>query len=107
MGGYITAGIGIAICPWKLVEDAGAYVETWLVGYSALLGPIAGVLIADYFFTRKTVLYVEELFKADGGLSSQRGLELGWAVCVRRGRGAQCAWLFACGGSRRCDPRCF
>ena len=72
-GGYITAAIGIAIFPWRLVEDANAYVETWLVGYSALLGPIAGVLIADYFFVRKTVLNVEELFKSDGAYQASAG----------------------------------
>ncbi len=85
-GGYITAAIGIAIFPWKLVEDANAYVETWLVGYSALLGPIAGVLIADYFFVRKTVLRVEELFKANGAYQANSGWNwaglLGFAIGV-------------------------
>jgi nucleobase:cation symporter-1, NCS1 family len=73
MGGYITAGIGIAIFPWKLVEDAGAYIFTWLVGYSALLGPIAGILIADYFLLRRTQLNVDELFKADGIYAGHKG----------------------------------
>lgn len=66
MGGYITAAVGIAIFPWKLVEDAGAYIFTWLVGYSALLGPIAGILIADYYFVRASHLDVDALFRADG-----------------------------------------
>ena len=35
--------------PWKLVADPSGYIFTWLVGYSALLGPIGGILIADYF----------------------------------------------------------
>src|SRR5262249_41032894 len=51
-GGYITGVIGILIMPWKLVADPSGYIFTWLVGYSALLGPIAGVLIADYFIVR-------------------------------------------------------
>ena len=25
--------------PWKLVADPSGYIFTWLVGYSALLGP--------------------------------------------------------------------
>ncbi len=66
MGGYITAGIGIAIFPWKLLESSGGYIYTWLVGYSALLGPIAGILIADYFFVRKSELDAESLFNHDG-----------------------------------------
>ncbi len=73
MGGYITAAIGIAIFPWKLVEDAGAYIFTWLVGYSALLGPIAGLLVADYFLLRKTRLVREDLFKHDGIYGGNNG----------------------------------
>lgn len=56
MGGFITAGLGIAIMPWKLLETAGAYLFIWLVGYSSLLGPIAGILISDYFFVRRARL---------------------------------------------------
>lgn len=73
MGGYITAAIGIAIFPWKLVEDASAYIFTWLVGYSALLGPIAGILIADYFLLRRRQLSVDDLFKHDGIYAAQKG----------------------------------
>jgi len=73
MGGYITAAIGIAIFPWKLVEDASAYIFTWLVGYSALLGPIAGILIADYFLLKRAELKVDDLFKSDGVYAAQNG----------------------------------
>jgi len=27
--------------PWKLLADPSGYIFTWLLGYSALLGPIA------------------------------------------------------------------
>ena len=66
MGGYITAGIGIAIFPWKLLETAGGYLFVWLVGYSALLGPIAGILIVDYFLVRKSQLDTGALFDHSG-----------------------------------------
>ena len=75
-GGYITAGIGIAIFPWKLLESAGAYIFTWLVGYSALLGPIAGILIADYFILRRTELKVDDLFSHHGQYSGQNGYNI-------------------------------
>ncbi|NVJ97824.1 MAG: NCS1 family nucleobase:cation symporter-1 [Alphaproteobacteria bacterium] len=65
-GGYITAGLGIAMFPWKLLESAGDYLFTWLVGYSALLGPVAGILLADYFLLRRGNLDVEALFRHDG-----------------------------------------
>lgn len=74
MGGYITAGIGVAIFPWKLLETAGGFLFTWLIGYSALLGPIAGILIADYFLLRKCHLAIDELFRHDG----QYGANNGW-----------------------------
>lgn len=73
MGGYITAAIGIAIFPWKLLATAGSYLFVWLVGYSALLGPIAGLLLADYFILRKTELDVPELFRANGKYSYSNG----------------------------------
>lgn len=73
LGGYITAGIGLAIMPWKLIESAGAYIFTWLIGYSALLGPIGAILIVDYFLIRKTELDLEELFQRQGRYWFHRG----------------------------------
>lgn len=74
-GGYITAGIGIAIFPWKLLATAGDYLFVWLVGYSALLGPIAGIMLADYYFIRKTDLKIADLYKR-GGIYGKSGK--GW-----------------------------
>ena len=51
-GGLITAAVGIAMMPWKLYADASAYIFTWLIGYSSLMGAIGGVLIADYWILR-------------------------------------------------------
>jgi len=73
MGGYITAGIGIAIFPWKLLESTGAYIFTWLIGYSALLGPIAGIMLADYYLIRRTELDRESLFRHDGAYHYRGG----------------------------------
>ena len=66
MGGYITAGLGLAMFPWKLLETSQGYIFTWLVGYSALLGPIGGILIADYFIIRRRELVVEHLYRRGG-----------------------------------------
>ncbi|MFG6178587.1 NCS1 family nucleobase:cation symporter-1 [Halomonas sp. THAF12] len=73
MGGYITAGLGIAIMPWKLLESTGAYIFTWLIGYSALLGPLAGIMLADYLLIRRTELSHDDLFKNDGRYSYRNG----------------------------------
>ena len=73
MGGFITAGLGIAIMPWKLLESAGSYLFVWLVGYSSLLGPIAGILIADYFFVRGCQLNTEDFYQRGGKYEYQNG----------------------------------
>ncbi len=76
VGGYITALLGVLIMPWKLIADPSGYIFTWLIGYSALLGPIAGILIADYFVLRRTVLDVEALYRADGEFRFTGGYSL-------------------------------
>ncbi len=76
LGGYVTAGLGIAILPWKLIESTGGYIFTWLVGYSALLGPIAGILIADYFLLRRTELDLEGLYRHDGPYTYTSGFNI-------------------------------
>ena len=65
-GGFITGIIGLLMMPWKLVADPNAYIFTLLLGFSALLGPIAGILIADYFVIRRCKLDAEDLYRADG-----------------------------------------
>jgi len=66
MGGLITGIVGIAMMPWKLVADPSGYIFTWLVGYSALLGPVGGIMIADYFVLRRRVLDVPALYDPSG-----------------------------------------
>ncbi|NCG19440.1 MAG: nitrate reductase [Rhodobacterales bacterium] len=73
LGGYITAAIGLAIMPWKLIESTGGYIFVWLIGYSALLGPIGGILIADYFVLRRTELDLDGLYKHQGPYTYVKG----------------------------------
>ncbi|MDF0541588.1 NCS1 family nucleobase:cation symporter-1 [Sphingobium sp. H39-3-25] len=72
-GALMTAVIGAAIMPWKLLETTGGYIFVWLTGYSALLGPIAGILIADYWLVRRTQIDVDALYDADGVYSYRGG----------------------------------
>lgn len=65
-GGLITGIVGILMMPWKLLSDAGSYVFTWLGGVSGLLGPIAGIMIADYWLVRKRELDVPDLYRVNG-----------------------------------------
>jgi len=66
VGGLITCVIGLMMQPWRWLESHGSYVMGWLVGYSSFLGPIAGVMIADYFVIRKRVIVTDDLFKRSG-----------------------------------------
>ena len=65
-GGVLTGIIGILMFPWKLYADPSGYIFTWLIGYSALLGPIGGIMIADYFVYRKRQLDVNDLYQPHG-----------------------------------------
>lgn len=73
MGGYITGLIGILIFPWKLISDPNGYIFTWLIAYSSLLGPVGGIMIADYFFIRHKHLLLNELYQQQGAYSYQNG----------------------------------
>ena len=73
-GGLITGFLGLAMCPWKLLATPDAYIFGWLVGYSGLLGPVAGIMIGDYFFIRKTVLDVNSLYHREGAYHYTKGV---------------------------------
>jgi NCS1 family nucleobase:cation symporter-1 len=73
-GAMITAVIGIVMMPWRLYNDAAAYIFTWLIGYGALLGPIAGIMIADYFLLRRGVLLLDDLYRRGGAYEYSRGV---------------------------------
>ena len=65
-GGLITAVLGVLMMPWKLYSDAAAYIFTWLLGYSSLMGALGGILIADYWVIRKQHLAVADLYRERG-----------------------------------------
>ena len=65
-GGLITGFLGLAMMPWKLMSSFGSYIFGWLIGYSGLLGPVAGIMIADYFLLRRTQLDTDSLYRRNG-----------------------------------------
>jgi NCS1 family nucleobase:cation symporter-1 len=72
-GGLVTGVVGILMMPWKLISDFSAYIFGWLVGCSALLGPIAGIMICDYYVVRRRRLEVEKLYQRGGTYEYSRG----------------------------------
>lgn len=79
-GGLITAVIGILMMPWQLMSSMGAYIFTWLIGYSGLMGAIGGILICDYWLIRKRRIELAELYKTDGIYSFGSGFN--WRAIV-------------------------
>lgn len=73
-GALITAAVGILMMPWRLYNDAAAYIFAWLIGYSTLLGPIAGIMIADYFVLRRGMLDAGALYRRGGPYEYRGGV---------------------------------
>jgi len=74
-GGLITGTIGLAIMPWRLVSSSHNYLG-WLVDYSGLLGPVAGIMVADYFLVRRTHLDSYSLYRRGGIYEYRNGFNL-------------------------------
>jgi len=73
-GGMITGFLGLAMCPWKLLATPDSYIFGWLVGYSGLMGPIAGIMVCDYFLIRHTELDVNSLYHREGAYHYTKGI---------------------------------
>ena len=75
-GVLITGFIGILLMSWELLQKLG-WIDTnisleslysnWLIGYSSLLGPIAGIMIVDYFLVRKQTYDLAALYQDGAG----------------------------------------
>ncbi len=84
-GCLITGVLGIAMMPWKLLGDFSSYIFGWLVGYSGLLGPIAGVMIADYFLIRRSRLKVDDLYRRNGEYEYDNGINKNAVIALGAG----------------------
>jgi NCS1 family nucleobase:cation symporter-1 len=73
IGGVITCFMGIALMPWKLLANYKTFILGWLGGYAAFLGPVAGIMICDYFIVRRRVLAVDDLYLRGGDYEYSRG----------------------------------
>ncbi len=90
-GGLITCVMGIVMQPWKLMANYGSYIFGWLVGYSGFLGPIAGILICDYFVIRQKNLSTQDLYQRGGQYEYSRGVN--WQAIVSLAAGAGVAFV--------------
>jgi nucleobase:cation symporter-1, NCS1 family len=88
-GGVITCFVGVAMMPWKLLASYGTFIFGWLGGYAAFLGPVAGIMICDYFLIRRRVLLVDDLYLRGGIYEYSRGFN--WLAVIALAAGAATA----------------
>jgi NCS1 family nucleobase:cation symporter-1 len=88
-GGIMTCFMGIALMPWKLLSSYSTFIFGWLGGYAAFLGPVAGIMICDYFIVRRRVLVVDDLYLRGGIYEYSRGVN--WRAVAALLAGAACA----------------
>ena len=94
-GGVITCLMGIALMPWKLLANYNTFILGWLGGYAAFLGPLAGIMICDYFVIRKRVLLVEDLYLRNGIYEYSRGFNWRAILALAVGAGTALVGLIA------------
>jgi NCS1 family nucleobase:cation symporter-1 len=85
-GGVITCLMGIVLMPWKLLANYKTFILGWLGGYAAFLGPVAGIMICDYFIVRRRVLLVDDLYLRDGQYEYAGGFN--WLALLALAAGA-------------------
>ncbi len=75
-GVLVTGFIGILLMSWELLKKLGwiesdvsleSLYSNWLIGYSSLLGPIAGIMIVDYFIIKDQSYELLALYKDNAG----------------------------------------
>jgi NCS1 family nucleobase:cation symporter-1 len=90
-GGVITCFMGIALMPWKLLSNYKTFILGWLGGYAAFLGPVAGIMICDYFIVRRRVLLLDDLYLRAGAYEYSRGIN--WRAVIALALGAGTALM--------------
>ncbi len=85
-GGIITCFMGVALMPWKLLANYKTMIFGWLGGYAAFLGPVAGIMICDYFVIRRRILLVDDLYLRGGAYEYSHGFN--WLAVAALAAGA-------------------
>jgi NCS1 family nucleobase:cation symporter-1 len=92
-GGVITCFMGIALMPWRLMSNYKTFILGWLGGYAAFLGPVAGIMICDYFVVRRCKLEVDDLYLRGGIYEYAKGFNWRALIALALGAGTALAGL--------------
>jgi nucleobase:cation symporter-1, NCS1 family len=60
-GGLITSILSVLVCPWLFVASPQA-ITIFVSIFGAVLGPLFGIIIADYYLTKRQMVAVESLY---------------------------------------------
>ncbi len=91
IGGVITCFMGIAMMPWKILANHRTFIFGWLGGYAAVLGPVAGIMICDYYIVRRRKLLVNDLYLRGGAYEYSSGYN--WRCIAALVIGSGCALI--------------
>jgi NCS1 family nucleobase:cation symporter-1 len=61
MGGLITSILSVLVCPWLFVASPSA-ITIFVSIFGSALGPLFGIMIADYYLVKKEVVLVDDLY---------------------------------------------
>lgn len=86
-GGVITCFVGVAMMPWKLLSSYSTFIMGWLGGYATVLGPVAGVMICDYFLIRRRELELNDLYLRNGAYEYSGGFNWRAVIALVLGAG--------------------
>ena len=89
-GGLITGIIGIISCPWLIMGQ----ISSILIFVSGLLGPVLGIMLADYYLVRNKTVAIGELYKRDGLYSYVGGFNISAMIALAIGVGTALIGLY-------------
>ncbi|MGJ7522107.1 NCS1 family nucleobase:cation symporter-1 [Variovorax sp. LT1P1] len=97
-GGLITSVLAVLVCPWIFVDSPKA-ITIFVSVFGAVLAPLFGVMVADFYLLKKQVVHVDDLYSmAPGGRYHYDGgwnkvgvtalilasiLSIGWELCTQ------------------------
>ncbi len=61
LGGLITSVLSVLVCPWLFVASPQA-ITLFVSIFGAVLGPMFGIMVADYYLVKQQVVVVDDLY---------------------------------------------
>ena len=97
-GGLIASILAVVVCPWIFVDSPKA-ITIFVSVFGAVLAPMFGVMVADYYLVKKQIVKTAELYTMaptgryhyDGGwnrigllaLAVSGAISVGWEICTQ------------------------